>query len=167
MHIKKEDISFRTEFCADDLENIRRLITSSGIFTQEETLVAIDMGKERLEKGPDSGYEFIFAKLGEQVIGYACFGEIDLAKRCYDLYWLAVLNEYRDCGIGSALLENLEEHIRRTNGRRLYIETSSIDSYIGTRAFYIKKGYTLEAEIKHFYAPNDHKCIYVKAFDGL
>ena len=50
----------------------------------------------------------------------------------------------------------------QTNGRQIYIETSSQPIYQPTQAFYTRAGYVLEATLKDFYAPGDDKLVFVK-----
>ena len=160
-------VTFRTELCAADIVNVQRLVSSSGIFYDSEVKVAIELAQECLDKGPESGYNFLLAEKEGDLVGYTSYGEISLTEGCYDLYWIAVQHQCRGHGIGSILLKKTEDILQSLGARRIYIETSSREPYEGTRAFYKKADYKLEALIKHFYAPNDHKCLYVKAFDGL
>jgi ribosomal protein S18 acetylase RimI-like enzyme len=55
-----------------------------------------------------------------------------------------------------------EGKIRGIGGRLFVVETSGRDSYLPTRAFYERLGYTIAAEVKDFYAPGDDKIIYTK-----
>jgi hypothetical protein len=55
-----------------------------------------------------------------------------------------------------------ERLIAEAGGSRVYVETSTRDQYHPTRAFYQRCGYSLEAVIEHFYAPDDGKAIFVK-----
>jgi hypothetical protein len=55
-----------------------------------------------------------------------------------------------------------EEKIRTGGGRLYIVETSGRESYLPTRAFYERIGYTIAAVVKDFYAPGDDKIIYTK-----
>ncbi|MFH2049132.1 MAG: GNAT family N-acetyltransferase [bacterium] len=103
-------------------------------FSQDEIDIAVELVTERLEKGIESGYHFIFAEIDGKTIGYSCFGPIPATQESYDLYWIAVHNDYRGAGIGKQLLTISEEAIHRLGGGRVYIETSGRDQYVYLRA---------------------------------
>jgi GNAT superfamily N-acetyltransferase len=155
-------VRYRHEAEHADAEKIRAIVQSSGFFNPEEVEVAVELVLERLEKGEKSGYYFLFAETEGRMAGYACYGPIAGTQCSFDLYWIAVDNGRRGGGIGSALLEKAEEKILGMGGGRIYVETSSRDQYEPTRAFYLRNGYRLEADLKDFYAPGDSKVLFVK-----
>ncbi len=138
-------------------------MASTGVFSPVEIEVALELLDERLARGPQSGYHFIFAQRGEHTLGYACYGPIPLTAASYDLYWIAVDKALQGQKIGQLLLAKSEELIRSAGGRQIYIETSNRAQYVPTREFYLRSGYRQEALLKDFYAPGDDKVIYVKA----
>lgn len=151
---------YRTEPKTEDIENIREIIASTGFFQDHEVPVAVELVEERLQKGLESGYLFIFAEVDGKTIAYSCFGEIPCTKGSYDLYWIATHNDFRGKGIGKKLLAETVKAISAIGGRSIYIETSSKALYEPTRKFYENYGCSTEAILKDFYAPNDHKYIY-------
>jgi len=155
-------LSYRETVKPEDAENVGNIVKSTGFFDEEEILIAVELVQERLEKGLQSGYHFLFAELDGRAAGYTCFGPIPATSCSYDLYWIAVHDEFRGMGIGKELIKRTEPLIAGLGGRRIYIETSSRDLYIPTRAFYLKCGYTQEAFLTDFYHPGDSKVIYVK-----
>lgn len=158
----KSDLKFRTEATRFDEAHVRAIVSSSGFFSQEEILVAVELVSERLKKGIESGYHFVFAEMNNRTVGYASFGPIPGTAISFDLYWIAVYQNYRGIGVGKRLLGEAETAITRMGGGRIYVETSSRDQYEPTRTFYSKSGYRQEAIIRDFYSPGDSKCIYVK-----
>ncbi len=155
-------VSFRKEVKTEDLVNVKRIIESSGFFHSFEIPIAVELVDERLINGADSGYNFVFAEMDHKTIAYSCYGEIPCTVGSFDLYWIAVHNDFRGKGIGEALIKQTEEEIKRNGGRGIYVETSSRDLFLPTRKFYEKTGYKPEATIKGFYAVDDDKIIYVK-----
>jgi len=153
---------WRETVLPDDPEHVREIVSSTGFFSQDEIDIAVDLVAERLEKGIESGYHFIFAEVDGKTVGYTCFGPIPATQGSYDLYWIAVHNDYRGAGIGKQLLAISEAAIRQLGGARIYIETSGRDQYNSTRAFYLRCTYTEAAILTDFYAPGDAKYIYVK-----
>ena len=158
-----EKLSFRESVNPADTEQVRAIVDSTGFFSTEEVDIAVELVTERLIKGLESGYYFLFAEQNKQVLGYSCFGPIPGTKASYDLYWIAVHNECRGMGIGKNLIVESEKEIQRMGGQRIYVETSSREQYQPTRAFYLACGYLQEALLQNFYAPGDSKVIYVKA----
>jgi ribosomal protein S18 acetylase RimI-like enzyme len=157
-----EGISYRDKPINSDAESIRNIVRSSGFFSAEEVEMAVELLQENLSRGESSGYYFSFVEINERVVGYSCYGPIPCTKESYDLYWIAVLDEFRGRGIGRDLLERTEEKIGKMGGRRIYVDTSSREQYEPTRSFYRACGYEQEAVLKDFYSPGDDKVIYVK-----
>ncbi len=160
---KLDDLTFRDTLNPPDTEHVRAIVQSTGFFSPAEVEIAVELAIERLVKGLDSGYHFLFAEQNNRVVGYSCFGPIPGAQASIDLYWIAVHNDFRGAGIGKKLMAESERAIKRLGGRRIYVETSSREQYQPTRAFYLACGYQQEALLKDFYAPGDSKVIYVKA----
>ena len=157
-----QGLTFRNEIVANDLKNILELIESLNVFSPEEMNIAIELANERLKKGAQSGYHFLFVERNGKMTGYTCFGKIAGTISSFDLYWLAVHRDLHNLGIGRTLLIKSESIISEMGGSRIYIETSSRKSYEAARLFYNHSGYKKEALLKDFYSPGDDKVIYVK-----
>ncbi len=153
---------FRYEAKADDLNDVREILHSTAFFYDFEIDVAVDLVKERLEKGVTSGYHFIFAEVDGKTVGYTCFGDIPCTKNSYDIYWIGVHQSQRGKGIGGLLLQETERKIEALGGNGVYLETSGMEKYVSTRNFYLKYNYVVEAVIKDFYDYNDDKYLFVK-----
>ena len=154
--------SLRQEVTPADREVVRAIVTSTGFFHPYEVEVAVELVEERLAKGAQSGYQFLFAEREGVVQGYACYGPIACTQASYDLFWIAVEPSARGQGLGRMLLAESEARIRQAGGLRVYAETSNRPHYAPTRRFYERSGYRREAVLKDFYAPGDDKAIYVK-----
>ena len=160
--MEKKELIFREQVTPDDIQHVRDLIDVSGFFSAAEADVAAELVEERLAKGVKSGYYFLFAEQDHQVIGYTCFGPIACTLASYDLFWIAVHNDFRGQGLGKELVRRSEDIIASLGGTRVYIETASRGQYEPTRQFYLNCGYQEEAILQDFYAPGDSKVIYVK-----
>jgi GNAT superfamily N-acetyltransferase len=155
-------IKFRCDVRPDDRETVRRLVDSTGVFSPVEIDVAVELVDDRLTRGGQSEYQFVFAELDGRTVGYTCYGPIPLTAASFDLYWIAVDKAIHGQKVGRALLERTEELIHQLGGRQVYIETSNRHDYVPTRGFYLRCGYQQEALLKDFYAMGDDKVIYVK-----
>jgi len=145
-----------------DSENVRELVASTQVFSVEEIRVAGELVEDCLQKGATSEYRFLFIEESERLIGYTCFGLIPFTDQRYDIYWIAVVPQYQQQGLGKELLQKTEEIISQMGGKIIYMETSSRDIYLPTRNFYSRNGYQKIAELENFYRDGDNKIIYSK-----
>jgi ribosomal protein S18 acetylase RimI-like enzyme len=162
MIVCMETLRFRWEVRQGDLVQVESIVRSSGFFREDEIEVAVELVKERLDKGIASGYEFIFAEVDGDTVGYSCFGLIPCTLYSFDLYWIAIHRDHMNRGIGGKLLNETERSIREMGGEGIYVETSSKELYAPTRAFYMKKGYLEKARFEDFYDRGDDKVVYLK-----
>lgn len=163
-----ETMKLRNEVGPNDPVIIDEIVRSTGFFREDEVEVAVELVAERLEKGDESGYEFLFAEVmvpgrdSLRTAGYSCFGLIPCTLHSYDLYWIATHRDFMNRGIGRKLLEATESAIGELGGIGIYVETSSRELYAPTRAFYEKNGYLVKARFEDFYDRDDDKIVYVK-----
>jgi len=155
------EITFRTEVVSSDLQTIEDIVRSTGFFHDYEIPVARELAEERLAKGIESDYFFVFAQVDGKTVSYACYGPIACTNGSYDLYWIVTHNDYRGKGIGVKVLEETKKEVLKLNGRLLIAETSTKDQYQPTRSFYEKNGFMCDAIIEGFYEPDDGKAMYV------
>jgi len=153
---------FRDEPHPSDADAVHEIVSSSGFFSNAEIEIALELLQERIAKGVSSGYYFLFAESGGEVIGYACFGPIPCTLSSFDLYWIAVRPALRGSGIGRRIIAEAEAEVRKLGGTRIYVETSSRELYLPTREFYLKCGYRQEGVFRDFYADGDNKVVFLK-----
>ena len=154
--------NFRKTVVPSDSMSITQILKSTGFFKPYEIDVAIELIEERLKNGVGCGYQFYFLEIEGRTVAYGCYGEIPCTIKNYDLYWLAVDNNYRNNGLGGLLLEKIEADIKAHAGRGIYIETSNKELYAPTIAFYEKCNYQQVALFNDFYDINDNKAVYYK-----
>lgn len=154
--------SLRLVASIGDPAAVRGLVETTGYFSAAEADVAEELVHERLSRGLDSGYHFIFAELDGRLAGYACYGPVPLTASSYDLYWIVVSPQFQGQGLGRILLQETERWARQAGGTRLYADTSGRAQYASTRAFYERVGFRQETLLEDFYAPGDAKAIYSK-----
>lgn len=160
--IKPISVTIRSEVNPSDPEAVEKIVSSSGFFRPDEVPVAIELVNERLEKGADSGYEFVVAEVDGQTVAYACFGLIPCTLYSYDLYWIATREDYRGQGLGKTVLREVEKAVAKAGGKCIYVETSYLPRYEPTRAFYLKNDYLEKARFEDFYDDGDDKVVYSK-----
>ncbi|MCX6223303.1 MAG: GNAT family N-acetyltransferase [Bacteroidia bacterium] len=162
MKTKAKNLSVRSEVMASDPAAVEEIVISSGFFRPDEVPVAVELVAEGLEKGRESGYDFVFVEADGRTVAYACFGLIPCTLYSYDLYWIATHEDYRGQGIGKIVLREVEKAIAASGGKTIYVETSYLPKYEPTRAFYLKNNYIEKARFEDFYNDGDDKVVYVK-----
>ena len=160
-------VKFRYDLEPADPEKIRRLVAVTGFFYPPEVDLAEELVKERLSKGPASGYYFVLAESYGRLAGYGCFGPIPCTDASYDLYWIAVHPDFQGRGLGKRLLKEIERLVQETGGTRIYVETSQRPQYAATQAFYENRGYRQESVLEDFYGPGDAKVTYCKVLKSM
>lgn len=156
------ELTYRENLHSGDRLSVEKIVRSSGFFSEAETALALELVDLFFETGLASGYHFLMADLGDETIGYCCFGPAPVTLSSYNLYWIAVDNEHRRRKLGHAVLEESERRIASLGGNRVYAETSGRPQYEPTHRFYENNGYVKEAVMKDFYSPGDDKVVYVK-----
>jgi GNAT superfamily N-acetyltransferase len=156
------NITFRTIPEKNDIQRVMEIVESTKFFYDHEIEIAAELVAERLSHGESTGYYFVFAEVDGVTAAYACFGPIIMSKTCFDLYWIATHNDFRGKGIGKKLIEETSNQARKMGCKILIAETSGLDHYTPTRAFYINNSFILEATLKDFYTEGDDKLFYTK-----
>ena len=102
------------------------------------------------------------AQADTTVVGAIAYGQTPMTSGTYDLYWIACDPERQRSGVGTRLLEAMEEDLRRRSARLVRVETSGTPPYQPTRAFYERLEYRETARLPDFYRPGDDLVIFTK-----
>lgn len=135
------------------------------MFRPEEIEVLVEIFREAQAKGYEgSGYYFrVWADGAEGTPrGLICYGRRPLTRWSWDLYWLLVDPRVQRRGIGTALLQAMEAHIRSAGGRWIWVETATTPAYAPARCFYERHGFRLLAVVEDFYDAGEGLAVYVK-----
>ena len=124
--------------------------------------IAAELVEERLAQGESTGYYFVFAEVDGVTVAYSCYGPIIMSKTSFDLYWIATHNDFRGKGIGKQLLEETISEAKKMDCKIIIAETSGLDHYAPTRAFYNNNKFILEASLKDFYDEGDDKLFFTR-----
>lgn len=148
---------------ANDRKSIEELLRSTGYFYEFEIAIALEIADDTLNKDTNgTGYHWMKVSDDEGLVAFANYGKNPFSTHSWDLYWIAVHPDSQNKKTGSALLKAIEDDVRDSGGKILWIETSGRPLYASTEGFYKRNGYTLQASLKDFYAPGDPKQIYSK-----
>lgn len=152
-----------SEVSRADKAAFARILESSGFFYDFEVEVVMSLLEETVEHGEEkSGYYWLRYIENGKVIAFATYGPNSCTIDSWDLYWIAVSEEYRNKHIGSLILNDVEKRAKDKGCRILWIETAGRSLYEPTRYFYIKNGYELAGTLKEYYGPGDDKLVYRK-----
>jgi len=99
---------------------------------------------------------------GGTPVGFVHFRHAPMTVGTWELWWIVVAKARHGQGIGSRLLEFVEQEARDRGGRVLYIETSSTPPYDPTRRFYLRCGYSEVARLPGYYREGDDKVVFAK-----
>ncbi len=132
----------------------------TGLFREAEVAIAGEMLDEALNG--DDDYRFLGAFDAGRLVGYACWGPTPGTTGTYDLYWIAVDRARHGEGVGTQLVNAVEQTLSADGGRLVVVETSSRPDYAPTRRFYERRGYAAAATVPGYYAPGDDLVIYTK-----
>ncbi len=145
-----------------DREHLEALLNKILQFKNEEKNVAMELIDTALHNGNQSDYNIFVYDSDGTITGYHCTGKRSLTDGVYDLYWIVADPDQRGKGIGGALLQHAEKFVKDNNGRWILAETSSRESYEGTRNFYHRNNYTIVAQISDFYSVGDNLVVFGK-----
>jgi GNAT superfamily N-acetyltransferase len=149
---------------SDDRDKIETLLLQIDNFKQSERDVAMELIDIAVMSPGQQDYNIFVYEEDGNILGYHCTGKRALTDGVYDLYWIVVAPNSLGKGIGSLLLKHAEDFVVNNKGRWLLAETSSKDNYSATRNFYLRKNYSVVAEINDFYSLNDNLIIFGKYF---
>jgi D-alanine-D-alanine ligase len=161
----------------DEIEKLVALAQATGFFNPEEVAVVGEMLADYMATAPDAGPgapesdEYLWAVYreapGTPPLGFVCYGPSSFSEGTYEVYWIAVDPEHQSRKIGTALLQSVEEDLKKRRARHLYLETSDRAQYAPTRRFYERRGYEPVAHLADFYHIGDGKVIYRKVLQPI
>lgn len=145
---------------ADDAPAIGDLAERAGLFP---ATMLPDMIASYLQG--EAGDRWFVAEDDQGVAGFLYSAPEMLTDGTHNLRAMATSERARRQGVGTALIEALEETLEHAGQRVLLVETSSAEAYLETRGFYRNRGFQEEARIRHFWAKDDHKVVFWKSVE--
>jgi ribosomal protein S18 acetylase RimI-like enzyme len=144
-----------------DREPIGRILQRTGMFTEDEIAIAFELIDIVLQKPNQQDY-VINVLQDDGILGYYCVGPTPGTSGTFDLYWIAVDPSAQGRGIGTMLIQHVEDFVRSRHGRLVIAETSSQPRYEKTRRFYVSCGYSQLARIPEYYRVGDDLVVFGK-----
>ncbi|MEP7200018.1 MAG: GNAT family N-acetyltransferase, partial [Chloroflexota bacterium] len=116
-----------------DVVSIFAIVADGGVFTAEEADAVRDLLDYFFRKPMQDEYLWLSAEDDGRVVGFACYGRIALTAQNFELNWIATDPHARRHGVGSTLLQAVEDLAREHDGRFLNLETSATEPYAAAR----------------------------------
>ncbi len=142
---------------------IRAIAIGTGLFDEQSWPEVEDVMHSSVDGEMEHHTWLVLEDELQQIVAATYYAPEPFANRMWNMYFLGVLPGRQGDGSGAALVKHVEAVLRAAGERVLIIETSGVESFAPTRAFYRKQGYTEEARIREFYGPNDDKVVFWKA----
>ena len=146
----------------DDKKAIMAIANALSLFNPEELEALNDLLTEYFDGKLDSDHFWIIYEDGA-IMGVAYYAPESYAYGTWNLYFIAVHPEHQGQGYGTKLLHYVEQVLTKRGERLLLVETSGLQNFERTRAFYRQHGYEEEARIREFYKAGDDKIVFRKA----
>ena len=149
-----------------DRARLLSMLIKTRAFTSEEIDVAMELIDIVLNDSMQKDYRIhCMVDDGDQCIGYICYGPTPMTQGTFDLYWIAVDPDLQKQGVGSKLLDFLEKVVKKSNGRMILADASSIPQYEKTEKFYLKNGFQEVARIPDYYYPGNDRMTFCKKLE--
>lgn len=140
-----------------DLQSLSVVLDQTGLFPSD---LLPSMAEPYLSG--TAPHHWLVALEGIRPIGFAYAEPERMTDGTFNLLAIAVLPQLQGSGVGKAIVADLIKRLLSQGGRVLLVETSSLEEYAATRAFYDNQGFSREAQIRDFYAAGEDKLIFWK-----
>ncbi len=145
-----------------DTDALVSLTEATGLFRPIEVQALREVLDDYHATNRADGHRSITCVEGERILGFAYWAPAAMTDRTWHLWWIVVRRDEQARGIGGLMLRAVEDDIRQSQGRVLFIETGSLPHYELTRRFYLKHGYEQHAVLKDFYAAGESMVVFRK-----
>ncbi len=149
-----------------DVNAVKNILEKIPTFTETEVEVAMELVNIAACNSAQTDYHIFVYENSGKILGYHCTGERALTDGVFDLYWIVADPESEIKGIGKSLLDHAESFVKENKGRWFLAETSSKESYLKTRNFYLRNNFSIVAQINDFYSVGDHLVVFGKYFSN-
>lgn len=149
----------------EDTEAIMHLSKAIGLFQPDELEELSRMLSAYFENSLNGQHKWLTDDEDGELIGVAYYAEEVFANGVFNLLLIGVHPDRQREGRGTQLLSYAEQELKAKGKRILLVETSSLESFEATRAFYRKNEYDEEARIREYYNPGEDKIVFRKTLN--
>lgn len=147
----------------EDTEALIGLCKATKLFQPNELEELSGMLSAYFKGNLDGQHKWLAGEEDSELIGVAYYAEETFAYGVSNLLLIGIHPNRQREGRGTELLSHVEQELKKKGERILIIETSGLESFAATRAFYKKNGYDEEARIREYYNPGEDKIVFRKA----
>lgn len=160
-------LTIHSELSQAARDQLRAILEQTNSFGRMDFEVALDLLNLAVSNPTQRDYRFLIAEEPSGVIGYICYGPTPMTLGTYDLYWIVVDPRHQRQGIARALIEAMEQQLKKADARMIRVETSSKKLFDAARRVYLSAGYSESAKLVDFYSPGDDLVIFTKRLEPL
>ena len=141
-----------------DYESLIEIAIASGLFEPSQA----DMLAGMIRSPAETDIWFT-AEMEQRPVGTAYLVPEKMTNGTWNLLFIAVHPNAQRQGLGTAILNHVQEWLRSQGERILIVETAGIADFDYVRHFYAREGFEQEARIRDFYDEGVDKVIFRKA----
>ena len=143
---------------SEDIPDLKTVIEANDLFPSDmlDGMIADYFNNE-------SNNEFWFTYEDEKPMAITYCAPEKMTEGTWNLYLIAVHPDWQGQGIGTSMMDYIEQTLSQQGERILLVETSGLASFQNTQKFYFKCGYEQEARIREFYQAGEDKIIFRKS----
>lgn len=138
-----------------------RLFSAVNLFNADELKFMSDLIDSYFDGTLGEGHHWIVND-DREITSVAYYAPESFAQNVYNLYFIGVMPNSQGKGIGSSMLQYVENQLKGLGQRLLLVETSGLPNFAKTREFYLKNNYEKEATIREYYKEGDDKVVFRK-----
>lgn len=142
----------------EDIPALKTVIEANGLFSSD---MLDDMISGYLNNESENEFWLTYEDSKPVAIAY-CAPE-RMTQGTWNLYLIAVHPDYQRQGLGTSMLDDIEQVLTARGERLLLVETSSLETFKGTQKFYRQCGFEEEARIREFYQAGEDKIVFCKS----
>lgn len=147
----------------DDIPALKAVIDANELFPSE----MLDEMMSDYFNDENSSEVWLSDEDETQPVAVAYCAPERMTEGTWNLYLIAVHPDCQGKGRGTAMVHYIEKMLADRGERVLLVETSGLESFKPTRAFYRKRGYEQEARIREFYQAGEDKIIFRKSLTAM
>jgi GNAT superfamily N-acetyltransferase len=147
---------------ASELEQMIDVVVDSGLFGAEESEPVRSMLSAYFAGSGTEGHGAVVDGDDDGLTGVAYYQPKPATEGVWDLTMLGVRGARQGAGRGAALLDWVEDDVRRKSGRMMVIETSAHANQARARRLYARAGYDEVVRIADYWEPGDDLVLFVK-----
>ena len=144
-----------------DAPAVVSLAVSSELFAPDDAAVVEALMADYFARNHTLGHACA-VDVEEDAVAVAYWEPATATDRAWYLTMIGVRRDRHRSGRGTAMLNHVEQQLRRDGQRLLLVETSSTPAFDGARAFYRSCGYDEEARVRDYYEPGDDMVLFRK-----